>query len=165
MRQFFLWHLYNQSTISSSSFGMHIGSALSSWRLSGSLNFGGFDKNGVIGDVVKSNGLPSHPVTITDVSIDVTEGQSPFHFSNKAVLLASRNASMPKAGMTVTIYGCSPYLTLPKSTCDSIPTPLPVTYDDSLGLCLRKTKDTAFTQIMSSVCTGTFISWALIIPS
>ncbi|KAG6001873.1 hypothetical protein E4U21_003750 [Claviceps maximensis] len=126
----FPWYLYNQSSISSSSFGLHIGSALASSRLSGSLSFGGFDKNRVTGDVLRLNGGPSQPVTLTDVSINVIRGQSPFNFSSKAGLLASGNSSMSEAGIPVRIDGCSPYLTLPKSTCDSISTHLPVTYND-----------------------------------
>ncbi|KAG5985195.1 hypothetical protein E4U55_000440 [Claviceps digitariae] len=146
----FPWYLYSQNAIASSSFGMHIGSALPSSRLSGSLNFGGFDKNRVTGDVLTLNGGPSQPVTLTDISIDVIKGQSPFHFSNKAGLLASGNSSIPKGGISVTIDGCSPYLTLPKSTCDSISLHLPVTYNVSLGLFLWKTDDPDFKRIMSS---------------
>ncbi|KAG5917468.1 hypothetical protein E4U42_007236 [Claviceps africana] len=146
----FPWYLYNHGSMASSSFGMHIGSALSSSRLSGSLSFGGFDKNRATGDVLTLDGGPSQLVTLTDISIDVIKGRSPFGFTKKAGLLASGNSSMPNAGLPVTVDGCSPYLTLPKSTCDSISAHLPLTYNDSLGLFLWKTDDAAFARLMSS---------------
>ncbi|KAK2592544.1 hypothetical protein QQS21_009759 [Conoideocrella luteorostrata] len=152
----FPWYLTNHNSIPSSSFGMHIGSASSASPMSGSLNFGGFDKNRITGDILTLGGEPLAEVPLTDVSIKVIKGQSPFEFSEKPGLLASGNSSMPKSGIPVTLDGCSPYLTLPKSTCDSISTYLPVTYNDSLGLYLWNTKDPKFKHIMSSASTLSF---------
>ncbi|KAK2616248.1 hypothetical protein QQS21_000883 [Conoideocrella luteorostrata] len=150
------WYLYKHNNIPSSSFGMHIGSTSPASTMSGSLNFGGFDRNRVTGNVLTLPGSPLATVPLTDISIKVIKGKSPFAFSDKTGLLISGNSSMPKSGIPVSLDGCSPYFTLPKSTCDSISTYLPVTYNNSLGLYLWNTKDHAYQHLMKSASTLSF---------
>lgn len=150
------WYLYNQKSIPSSSFGMHIGSAAAASSLTGSLYFGGYDKNRINGNMLSFEGSPSGEILLTDVGISVVKGKSPFAFANKSGLLAGGNSSIPQAGLPVTVDGCSPYLTLPKSTCDGIASNLPVTYNDSLGLYLWNTQDAQYKAVINSASVLSF---------
>ncbi|KAK8002098.1 hypothetical protein PG991_014320 [Apiospora marii] len=145
-----------QGYTDTNSFGMHIGSALphpnpSSPRkkmMEGSLWFGGYDKNRVIGEVlaipiphsyVIFDGLP-----LVDISINVVKGGSPFGpngdqgngWRSKSGYLASGNATMSGSQLNVRLDGCHPYLNLPKRTCDALTADLPVAYRPDLGLAL-----------------------------
>ncbi|KAF5556303.1 hypothetical protein FPHYL_7989 [Fusarium phyllophilum] len=115
----------------SSSFGMHIGSVQPD--ISGSLWFGGYDQNRVIGDVLSMNGGPRDGITLRDIGIDVIGAKSPFEFDSKDGLLANGNSSIG-GSLKVLVDGCSPYFTLPRSTCDSIAAHLPVKFNKDLGL-------------------------------
>lgn len=153
----FPWYLYRNGAVPSSSFGMHIGSASAASPMQGSLSFGGFDRNRLTGDVLTLAGEPSTPVLLTDISIKVVRGPSPFDLSDKkANLLLKGNSSMPKTGIPVTLDGCSPYLTLPRTTCDGISAHLPVTYNGSLGLYLWNTKDPRYKDIVNSASVLSF---------
>ncbi|KAK6855656.1 aspartic peptidase domain-containing protein [Apiospora arundinis] len=162
-----------QGYTDSNSFGMHIGSAIPSpsspkkKMLEGSLFFGGYDKNRVIGDVlaipipqpyVLFDGLP-----LVDISINVIKGGSPFAGDNgngwrsKAGYLAAGNATMgPSSQLNVRLDGCAPYLNLPKSTCDALAADLPVTYSPKLGLYVWNTESPDYARIVSSATALTF---------
>jgi hypothetical protein len=137
----------------SNSFGMHIGSVEP--PMPGSLYFGGYDQNRVIGDVLSLSGGPRDGITLRDISIDVSAGQSPWEFESKDGLLAKGNSSIG-SGLKVLVDGCSPYLTLPKSTCDNIAEQLPVKYDDDLGLYLWETDSDKYKDIVTSPSSLTF---------
>jgi hypothetical protein len=63
--------------------------------------------------------------------------------------LAEGNSSLG-AGAKVTVAGCSPYLSLPTSTCNAIAQHLPVTYNNALGLYTWNTEDPQYSRIISS---------------
>lgn len=146
------WMWENEWT-KSNSFGMHIGSVQPD--LSGSLWFGGYDQNRVIGEVLSMNGGPRDGITLRDISIDVIGSKSPFGFNSKDGLLAKGNSSIG-GRLKVLVDGCSPYLTLPKSTCDSITANLPVNFDEDLGLYLWDTKSDKYKEIITSASTLSF---------
>ncbi|KZL64171.1 aspartic-type endopeptidase [Colletotrichum incanum] len=146
--------LWTQKKTTSNSFSMHIGSVAS--RMAGSLWFGGYDQNRLIGDVlVADEGFVRSPVTLKDISIEVIQGSSPFNFTAQDGLLASGNSSIGN-GLRVAVDGCAPYLTLPKSTCDNIASHLPVKYNADLGLYLWDTTSPKYSQIVSSASTLSF---------
>ncbi|CAI6080994.1 unnamed protein product [Clonostachys chloroleuca] len=148
----FLW---DQGYTPSNSFGLHIGSVEPD--LAGSLWFGGYDRNRVVGDPITNGGDFKDPVTILqDIGIEVLKGKSPFDFNGtKAGLLMEGNSSMPIT-FKVMIDGCSPYLTLPKSTCDNIASHLPVTFDKMLGLYLWNTSSEKYKEIVPSATALSF---------
>ena len=143
-------YLWSQGTITSNSFGMHIGSAANA-RIEGSLYFGGYDRNRIVGDIITGKDSSHGPVTLKDISIDVVDGVSPWQFDKTlGGLLAEGNSSIASAGLDIAIDGCSPYLTLPQSTCDAIASHLPVEYDEGLGLYIWQTGSAKYGQIASS---------------
>ena len=156
-------YLWLDGKIPSNSFGMHIGSvALGSPKVPGSLWFGGYDKSRVTGSILSFDASQgndfrggSGPI-LSDIAFEVIKGHSPFNFtSKKDGLLATGNSSLSDS-TSVHIDGCSPYLTLPKSTCDAIASWLPVNYDEALGLYLWDTKSSQYKQIISSAVTLSF---------
>ncbi|KAF4915811.1 hypothetical protein CGCF415_v001263 [Colletotrichum fructicola] len=133
---------------------MHIGSVSS--QMAGSLWFGGYDQNRLIGDVlVADEDFVRSPITLKDIAIDVIQGASPFDFTAKSGLLAAGNTSIAN-GLPVAVDGCSPYLTLPRSTCDNIAANLPVTFNANLGLYIWDTESTKYRQIVSSASALSF---------
>lgn len=157
------WALAQDGSIPSSSFGLHYGSAAStSARVSGSLLYGGYDKNRVVGNVLSIDGRLSKPVLLQDIAIRVVKGASPFSQTSsdpsgpKPNLLRAGNSSIPTSGLPVILDPCSPYLTLPKSTCDAIASHLPVSYNSSLGLYLWNTTSPRYTAIVSSASVLSF---------
>jgi hypothetical protein len=141
-------YLNAHSQIPSNSFAMHIGSV--NPPMPGSLLFGGYDQNRIIGDILSETDDYTKAISLKDISIRVVDGSSPWTFQSKPGLLAANNASISSGGIKVSVDGCSPYLTLPKSTCDAITDHLPVDYDQSLGLYIWKTDDPKYSQIVSS---------------
>ncbi|KAK4154080.1 hypothetical protein C8A00DRAFT_33183 [Chaetomidium leptoderma] len=168
------WALKDAGSIPSSSFGLHYGSAAPSGKMPGSLLFGGYDRNRVVGSVLSLNGELGDGVTLQDVSIHVINGSSPFppiatdkstpnnddnNNSNSttiANLLRHSNSSIPLAGLPIILDPCSPYLTLPKSTCDAIAARLPVVYNTSLGLYFWNTTSPRYNLITASASTLAF---------
>ncbi|KAK8135516.1 aspartic peptidase domain-containing protein [Apiospora sp. TS-2023a] len=151
-----------QGYTDTNSFGMHIGSALphpnptspKKKMMEGSLWFGGYDKNRVIGEVlaipiphsnVIFDGLP-----LVDISINVGNG-----WRSKGGYLASGNSSIGSQ-IKMRLDGCHPYLNLPKSTCDALAADLPVTYQPALGLYVWNTESPAWPRIVSSASALTF---------
>ncbi|KAK3328617.1 aspartic peptidase domain-containing protein [Cercophora scortea] len=151
------WYLTQRGVIPSSSYGLHIGSAAASAEMAGSLFYGGYDRNRIVGGVLTLDGDFEGPILLQDIGIKVVKGSSPFDFPvSKTGLLASGNSSISAVGITVALDACSPYMTLPKSACDSIAAALPVTYNESLGLYLWNTDDARYSQIVSSASVLTF---------
>ncbi|KAK7424791.1 hypothetical protein QQX98_000375 [Neonectria punicea] len=152
--------LWEHEWTASNSFGMHIGSVQPA--MSGSLWFGGYDQNRIAGDILSMNGGPRDGITPRDLGIEVIGSKSPFTFdSSKDGLLAKGNSSIG-SGLKVSIDGCSPYLTLPKSTCDSVAANLPVNFDEDLGLYLWDTKSDKYEEIITS---ATALSFSFIFGS
>lgn len=141
-------YLWSEGTTASNSFGMHIGSA--DPHMAGSLYFGGYDQNRVVGDILTGSGGIHSAIDLKDISITVEDGESPWEFESMGGLLAEGNSSISQGGIEVSVDGCSPYLTLPKSTCDAIAAHLPVKYNEKLGLYTWKTKDSKYSQIVPS---------------
>ncbi|GAP86299.1 putative aspartic-type endopeptidase [Rosellinia necatrix] len=137
-----------ENQIPSNSFAMHIGSA--NPAMPGSLYFGGYDRNRIIGDILTEADDYTKAISLQDIAITVVDGSSPWDFESKDGLLATNNASISAAGIKVSVDGCSPYLTLPKSTCDAIASHLPVTYNKNLGLYIWQEDDPKYSQIVSS---------------
>ncbi|RGP65901.1 hypothetical protein FLONG3_9033 [Fusarium longipes] len=147
--------LWDNEYTESYSFGMHIGSVQPSTRVPGSLWFGGYDQNRVVGEILSMNGGPRDGITLRDISIDVVGNKSPFEFRSKGGLLSEGNSSIGPS-FKVLVDGCSPYLTLPESTCNSIAEHLPVKFSKDLGLYLWDTKSDKYREIISSASTLTF---------
>ncbi|KAF4340149.1 hypothetical protein FBEOM_5937 [Fusarium beomiforme] len=143
--------LYDKSFTSANSFGMHIGS-VDPW-IPGSLVFGGYDKARVIGQVLDQPGSPRDGgIELFDISIE-SFGKNPP--KPKEGLLAKGNSTLSK-GLNVTIDGCSPYLTLPKSTCDNIAKHLPVNFDEDLGLYIWDREAEDYERIINSATALSF---------
>ena len=148
-------YLFSHDTIPSNSFGMHIGAATP--PLAGSLWFGGYDSKRVVGPVLET-GEDAWDVTLRDISIQVISGESPWDWSMKSDLLVSDGSDgRGGSGMLVTVDGCSPYLTLPKPTCDKIAALLPVKYRADLGLYLWDINDPKYRQIITSPSVLAFV--------
>jgi hypothetical protein len=147
------WLWENQYT-ASNSYGMHIGSVKPS--MSGSLWFGGYDQNRVVGEILSLTGSPrDEGITLWDIAIEGVGDYSPFTNKSKDNLLAKGNSSI-SSGLKVTVDGCSPYLTFPKSTCDNIADNLPVNFDQDLGLYLWDTKSDKYEELINSATALTF---------
>ncbi|KAI8956401.1 acid protease [Xylaria longipes] len=146
--------LHAQDQLPSNSFAMHIGSA--NPPMQGSLYFGGYDQNRIVGDILTETDDYTKAISLKDISITVVDGSSPWEFESKAGLLAANNASISTGGIKVSVDGCSPYLTLPKSTCDAIADHLPVKYNNNLGLYIWQIDNPKYTQVVSSASTLDF---------
>ncbi|KAL8849551.1 MAG: hypothetical protein Q9221_005485 [Calogaya cf. arnoldii] len=144
-------YLWDQGTIDTASYGLHIGSA--ALKLPLSLWFGGYDQSRVIGPV---NALPSHNnlldnffIDLLDIGIDVEYGTSPFAHSSKEGLLAEGNASITSS-ISVDLNPAAPYLHLPQSACAAITKDLPVTYESKYGLYFWDVNNPRYDRIMGS---------------
>lgn len=143
--------------ISASSYGLHIGSAALNMSLS--LWLGGYDQTRIVGSFLDDvsaydyqedgNGNETFLINLLDISIGVDHGASPFPYSERDGLLAAGNCSIP-GSLNVTINPAAPYLNLPQSTCDSIASQLPVTYNSNYGLYFWNIQDPRFAQIVTS---------------
>ncbi|KAK4448427.1 eukaryotic aspartyl protease [Podospora aff. communis PSN243] len=153
------WPLAKRGATPSSSFGLHIGSGITVARMQGSLFWGGYDRNRVVGDVLALDGGFYEPILLKNIAITVVKGASPFAFpsTSKPGLLAQGNSSLSSsAGLPIVIDPCSPYLSLPRSTCDAIASHLPVTYCPNLGLYIWDMTSPKTTQILTSASALSF---------
>jgi hypothetical protein len=89
------------------------------------------------------------PIDLLDIGISITEGKSPFTFTSKSGLLASGNSSVG-VSMRVILEPTSPFIYLPKSSCDAIAANLPVIYQPDLGLYIWDITTAAYQQIIAS---------------
>ncbi|KAI0138737.1 hypothetical protein F4776DRAFT_654410 [Hypoxylon sp. NC0597] len=144
--------LYRHQRIGSETFGLHIGSA-SPEHIPGSLYFGGYDQNRAVNTTLAVSMGDSYSTfsgaPLTDISINVVKGRSPFPWSYKGGLLAAGNSSIGDR-LNLDIDPCFPYLNLPKSTCDAIAAEIPVTYNEDLGLYLWNTGSPDYARIVKS---------------
>jgi hypothetical protein len=125
--------------VPSYSYGLHIGSA--AFNYGGLLVFGGYNKGRVIGSVTSF--ADQNSVDLLDISIGVEFGASPFNFTSKEKLLSTGETK-------VTPDPLSPYLSLPRETCERLANTLPVNYDKSLKYYIWNTSDPLFKKIVSS---------------
>ncbi|KAK5633228.1 hypothetical protein RRF57_008942 [Xylaria bambusicola] len=140
--------LHQQKQLPSNSFAMHIGSV--DPVMPSSLYFGGYDQNRIVGDILTETDDYTKAIVLKDISMGVVDGMSPWEFDSKDGLLAANNASISSGGIKVSVDGCSPYLTLPQSTCDAIAEHLPVKFNQKLGLYIWQQDDPKYSQIVSS---------------
>ncbi|KAL7628422.1 hypothetical protein AAE478_002625 [Parahypoxylon ruwenzoriense] len=148
-------YLWEHKQIASNSFGMHIGSV--NPPMGGSFYFGGYDQNRIVGDILSYRDDYTKAISLKDIGIRVIDGSSPWQFESLGGLLASGNSSITSGGLQVSVDGCSPYLSLPRSTCDAVAKNLPVTYNENLGLYLWNTDDPKYTQIVNSASVLDFV--------
>lgn len=145
-------NLWTQDIIPSASFGLHIGSVGSS--IAPSLWQGGYDKSRalspVISQVVTDTG--KYAINLVDITIGVGEGSSIFSFDNKTEILRQGNSSIGDSGITVNIEPGTPYMFLPRSSCDAIvaAADLPVSFDEALGLYLWDSSNPRYHTVVSS---------------
>lgn len=134
--------LYNSSQIPSYSYGLHIGSV--AFNYPGSLVFGGYDKGRMIGQTTSFDG----EVQLLSIKYGVETGGSPVDFDSKDQLLVT-NTSQP-GQIQVNPDPLSPYMYLPKQTCDAITNGLPISFDDSSKYYLWNTNDAIFKALVNS---------------
>ena len=148
-------YLWEHDLTESNSFAMHIGSV--SPEIPGSLVFGGYDQERVDGDVLVLEGDDYRSeIILVDLGIEVFQGDSPFNFTDKRTGLLAEGDSSYASGLVVHMDGCSPYLTLPSSTCQALSNHLPISYDDDLGLYLWDTTNDSYSRVMNSASGLTF---------
>ncbi|CAG8893181.1 unnamed protein product [Penicillium egyptiacum] len=143
------------------SYGIHIGSA--KLGIPGSAWLGGYDSNRIMGETSAQPFTPfaTNPggnlvIKLQDIGLGVATGGSPWSYSRKTGLLSGSNSSLT-APLTVELDFTRPYLYLPQSTCDSIASTLPVTFNPDLGLYLWKTDDEIYRKIVTSPAYLSFI--------
>ncbi|MCJ1427016.1 hypothetical protein MMC29_004919 [Sticta canariensis] len=137
-----------QDKISSSSYGLHIGSASLGTKLS--LRIGGNDRSRTIEPVsVQPLNDLSPDVDLLDIGIGVDHGASPFSFTSRNYTLTSEDSSVP-SWFPVTMNPSAPYLALPNSTCAAIAKDLPVTYQKKYGLYFWNVDDVQYQRIVTS---------------
>ncbi|KAJ5154324.1 Peptidase aspartic [Penicillium coprophilum] len=142
------WLWNGSGTISSYTYGMHIGSA--PLGIAGSLMLGGYDKSRALGEVsAQPHTGSSAPISLLDISLGVAEGGSPWKYPSKAGLLAQGNSSL-ESGVSVHANVVDPYIYLPQSSCDAIAAELPVTHNADLGLYFWNTDDPQYSKIVNS---------------
>ena len=139
--------LYQTGITSSASYGLHIGSV--PFNLPGSLIFGGFDQNRVIGEVgvfeyLGQGGFTQ--VNLIDLILGVEEGGWPF--GALAVNSSLFNHSAP--AVTAEVNPSVPYLILPTAICTALATKLPITFDPNINLYTWNTDDPNFAKIVTS---------------
>lgn len=134
----FAGKMYEQKNISSYSYGLHIGSA--AFGYPGSLVFGGYDTGRIIDPVYSFADVDT--VQLLDITTGVAVGPPPSNFSSQTKLLTS--------SLSVKLDPLSPYLSLPRATCDRLASVLPVTFDNNLKYYLWNTSDPAYTSIVTS---------------
>lgn len=136
------------NVIASNSFGLHYGSV--ALGQVGSLVWGGYDQNRILGDVAtfdlnNKNGMLS---SLVDIQIGVETGLSPFGANVYEGLLRAD----PTFGGTqpTLINPVVPYFFMSKETCAAIAQNLPVTFQPSIGLYTWNIMDAQFEKIVRS---------------
>jgi hypothetical protein len=131
--------LFESNSIPSYSYSLHIGSTM--FNYPGSLVFGGYNKGRAIGPITYF--ANESAVSLLDISIGVASGNSPFSFTNKDKLLSTgRTIASPDL--------LSPYIALPRQTCENLANVLPVVFDEILGYYLWNTSDPNFEMVVIS---------------
>ncbi|KAK3695791.1 aspartic peptidase domain-containing protein [Podospora appendiculata] len=148
-----------QGLITSSSFGLHIGSAAFGQR--GSLILGGYEENRIIGPVATFKNVLGVPVVfLVDVNIDVEIGRWPFNASEIGSIwegttdeygqAAVKAYSGKNGSVIIDPNGAVPGIYLPGPTCANAAKHLPVRYDSALGYYLWNTDDPTYASIVRS---------------
>ncbi|KAH7349734.1 aspartic peptidase domain-containing protein [Plectosphaerella cucumerina] len=153
-----LEQLKKAGTITSNSFGLHIGSVALGQK--GSLVLGGYEQNRALGDVGVFDLVDEMTKAfLVDVTLGVETGDSPFNKSGsmwKGVDGSEHGADVTKniggaAGSAAILPNpVTPYIYLPPGNCETVAEQLPVTFRQSLGLYTWNTEDPAYTRIISS---------------
>ncbi|CAI6261009.1 unnamed protein product [Periconia digitata] len=138
--------LYEDKTISSYSYGLHIGSA--AFEYPGSLVFGGYNKGHVIGPVT-SMFKDFDRIDLLDITIGVKYGSSPFEFASKDNLLIS-DTGVVGSSQQVRIDPKTPYLSLPDSTCEGLADVLPIKFDQTTRFYHWQVNDPSYKKIVTS---------------
>ncbi|KAK3337648.1 aspartic peptidase domain-containing protein [Cercophora scortea] len=156
-----------QGLITSSSFGLHIGSAAFGQR--GSLILGGYEENRIIGPVATFKNIVGVPlVFLVDVNIDVEIGRWPFNASEIGSIwegttdeygqAAVKAYSGKNGSVIIDPNGAVPGIYLPGPTCANAAKHLPVRYDSTLGYYLWNTNDPTYPSIVRS---GAYMGFVL----
>lgn len=135
-------YLYNKSIATSYSFTLQLGST--AFAYPGSMIYGGYDKGRAIGPGTTYGDTSPQ---LLDITLGVETGGSPFKFGTKDSLLIN-NVSAHDA-IQVTPEPLTPYLNLPKQTCDNLAKYLPIKFDSS-GYYLWDTSDPSYVNITTS---------------
>ena len=115
-----------ETPISSQSWGLHMGSA--QCNIPGSLYFGGYDQNRLLG----APGIFDDSATpVTGISINSTIEAFP---STNNLLDAASSSSSSNAFLSIIPEPALPYLYLPPAVCTSIASRLPLNYNAGLQL-------------------------------
>ncbi|KAK6006991.1 hypothetical protein QM012_005999 [Aureobasidium pullulans] len=137
---------YVQDAIPSAFYGLHIGSALTSSSIPGSLVLGGYDKARCLTTPIVSN---TDTFELIDVGLGVASGDSPFQSDEQLPihnLLRTSGVSTFKAYPNPGV----PYLYLPYETCATIAKYLPIDFNETLGLYIWNTSVPSYQDIMTS---------------
>ena len=149
-------YLAAQNITPSASVSLHYSSA--NLGPDGSLIWGGYDQNRVIGNVGRFNiSGPDSTLTtdLIDIELGVETGVSPFGGQNFSSLLGLNNSVGPT--QLATINPLLPYLFLAPETCSNIAQHLPVTLQPRIGLYTWNTGDPQYQKIINSPAYLAFI--------
>ncbi|KAI1812843.1 hypothetical protein GGS20DRAFT_556334 [Poronia punctata] len=133
----------------SNSWSLHMGSVTTGPPPS--LIFGGYDAARAYGTVFGALG-GAGPVNLSQISIDVIDGHSPFQFNvTSGPLLNDQGPPL-----LVGIDPCAPYITLPRAACEAMKTYLPIDYAPKLGVYLWDTESPYYNNIVRSASALSF---------
>ncbi|KAF1962820.1 hypothetical protein CC80DRAFT_512130 [Byssothecium circinans] len=138
--------LYEDKTIASYSYSLHIGSA--AFEYPGSLVFGGYNKGRAIGPLTTLFEGEDR-IDLLDIGIGVEHGDSPFDFDSKSGLLIS-DTGIVGDPQQVKIDPTTPYLSLPDNTCEGLASTLPIKYDQTSKHYHWQTDDPKYKKIVTS---------------
>ncbi|GAB7366563.1 hypothetical protein MBLNU230_g8549t1 [Neophaeotheca triangularis] len=137
---------YRRGYIPSSSYGLHVGSV--QHQINASLILGGYDRSRCLTEPIIAQKDSFH---LLDIALNVSSGGSAYpglvHGFADSLLL--QNGSSPDS-LAVFPAPESPYIYLPKDTCDAIAEHLPVTYNEDFNLYFWNTNTEAYEAIIRS---------------
>ena len=149
-------YLAGKEVTPSASTSLHYGSAQSGPN--GSLIFGGYDRNRVIGDVGRFPISEEDSLMISsilDIQIGVEIGGSPFEKDSYTGLL-QKNASVGQYQPAI-INPTLSYFFMASETCANIASHLPLTLDTQYGLYTWNTADPQYERIINSPAYLSFV--------
>ena len=149
------YYLANNDVIPSPSYGFHYGSALPSSKISGSLIFGGYDRNRVIGRAGSQGSYIDGSLVLRRLAVNTFEGSAPFEMTGVQIIPGKYKYSTD-TGFSVRLDACSPYLTLPSDVCKGIASYLPIYHHEGLDLWLWNTSHPGYKLIVESASALTF---------